>query len=49
MLSFEGHSLHWTKLVEIIEESNLIFLGGGEIFILFSKEIPTNLLKNEKS
>lgn len=35
--------LNWSKSLK----SPTLFLGG-EIFILFSKEIPTNLLKNEK-
>lgn len=41
---FEGHSLHWTKSVTSIKSQNLFL----KIFIMFSNDIPTNLLKKKK-
>lgn len=45
VLSLEGHSLHWTKLVKIIEESNLIF--GGNIHLVFKGNTNKSLKKRE--
>lgn len=45
VLLLEGHSLHWTKLVEIIEESNLIF--GGNIHLVFKGNTNKSLKKKK--